>query len=55
VRDYEGKYFLSEESGKIITIMQLLKMTQEITKAISHIEAMHTKGKVAMTWENIAI
>jgi len=27
----------------------------EFPKAISHIEAMHTKGKVAMTWENIAI
>lgn len=41
------------QSGKIKVHIEKTYSYKEIPKAISHIEAMRTKGKVAMIWEHI--
>lgn len=41
------------QNGKIKVHIEKTYSYKEIPKAISYIEAMHTRGKVAMLWENI--
>lgn len=42
------------QSGAVKVHVEKTYSYEEIPKAVSHIEAMRTKGRVAMTWENIA-
>lgn len=41
------------EKGKVKVHIEKIYPYKEIPEAISHIEAMRTRGKVAMVWENI--
>ncbi len=41
------------QNGKIKVHIERTYSIKEIPKAINYIEAMHTKGKVAMVWESV--
>jgi NADPH:quinone reductase-like Zn-dependent oxidoreductase len=41
------------QSGKVKVCIEKIYSYSEIPEAIRYIEAMHTRGKVAMVWENI--
>lgn len=51
-KDLETVAFLVQ-NGKIKVHIEKIYAYKEIPKAISYIEAMHTRGKVAMVWESI--